>query len=461
MRESGSVRKRHIARNGAERRKNNQPGCQEAAGTTVSYELETIREHFPALGVTDGGMARVYFDNPAGTQVPRGVAERMSAYLLESNANMMGHFATSARTDCVVDEAHQAMAAFLNAASSDEIVFGQNMTTLTLHISRSIGRTLKAGDEIVLSRMDHDANVAPWLLLAEDLELNVRWLEFNVDTYEFDAEQITRTITDATKLVCVTGASNLIGTINDTASIVAAARAVGALTYVDAVQLAPHVAIDVQSLGCDFLVCSAYKFFGPHQGVLWARQELLESLEPYKVRPASNTPPFNFETGTQSHEGMAGTSAAIEYFAWIGETLATSYHAANSAYAERTQHLRSAMQYLFAYERELTRHLLEQLTLLPGVRIHGITDPAALDRRVPTVAFTVDGAVPDNIAKALGRRNIFVWSGHNYAVEVADSLGLLERGGAVRVGPVHYNSVAEIDRLIEALDEIIPAERAA
>lgn len=457
MRVSGSERKTPTVKNGAARRKNDD--CQPVR--PVSYDLGAIRDRFPALAASDEGKPRVFFDNPAGTQVPRTVAERMSAYLLESNANMGGAFTTSALSDAVIDNAHRAMADFLNAAVPEEIVFGQNMTTITLHVSRSIGRTLKAGDEIVLSRMDHDANVAPWLLLAEDLNLEVRWLPFNVETYEFDAEQIERAITERTKLVCVGAASNLLGTINDVASIAKHARSVGALTYIDAVQLAPHVAIDVQALGCDFLVCSAYKFFGPHQGILWGRRDLLESLTPYKVRPASDRPPFNFETGTQSHEGMAGTAAAIDYFAWIGKTFAGAYHERNAAYPPQRQLLRSAMQCLFDYERALTAELLDRLSALPGVTVHGITDRAALDRRVPTVAFTVDGVAPNKIAEALGRRNIFVWSGHNYAVEAAESLGLLERGGAVRVGPVHYNSRDELDSLSVALEQIIPAERAA
>ena len=453
----GSGRRTPTAKNGAARRKNE----RRCSVHTVSYDLGAIRERFPALAVADDGKARVFFDNPAGTQVPRTVAERMSAYLLENNANMGGTFVTSAKSDAVIDNAHRAMADFLNAASHEEIVFGQNMTTITLHVSRSIGRMLKAGDEIVLSRMDHDANVSPWLLLAEDLDLEVRWLPFNLDTYEFDAEQIERTITERTKLVCVGAASNLLGTINDVASIAGHARSVGALTYVDAVQLAPHVAIDVQALGCDFLVCSAYKFFGPHQGILWGRRELLESLTPYKVRPASEGPPFNFETGTQSHEGMAGTAAAIDYFAWIGRTFAGAYHERNDAYPQQRKLLRSAMQCLFDYERSLTVDLLDRLAALPGVTVYGITDKAALDRRVPTVAFTVDGVAPQKIAAALGRRNIFVWSGHNYAIEAAGALGLLEHGGAVRVGPVHYNSRDELDRLSIALEQIIPAERAA
>lgn len=427
----------------------------------MTYELDTIRAQFPALSIIDNGKPRVFFDNPAGTQVPRAVAERMSEYLLNSNANMSGFFTTSQQTDRVIAEAHDAMADFLNAGYSDELVFGQNMTTITLHLSRSIGRMLSAGDEIVLSRMDHDANVAPWLLLAEDLGLEVRWLPFNLETYEFDRAQLESTITTRTKLVCIGGASNLLGTINDVRTIAALAREVGALTYVDAVQLAPHVPIDVQDLGCDFLVCSAYKFFGPHQGVLWGRRELLEKMTAYKVRPAYDKPPFKFETGTQSHEGMAGTTAAINYFAWIGEKFAGDFHPQNAGFAGRRRYLRSAMQYLFDYERELTAYFLSQLSAIAGLRVYGITDEAALDRRVPTVAFTVEGVDPETIAKELARRNIFVWNGHNYAVELVKCLGLVDAGGVVRVGPVHYNSREEIDQLMSALDEIIPAARAA
>ena len=311
------------------------------------------------------------------------------------------------------------------------------------------------------ARMDHDANVSPWMLLAKDLGLEVRWLPFNTETFEFDLPVLGNLLTERTKLVCVGGASNLTGTINDVRTISAMAADAGALTYIDAVQLAPHVAIDVQELGCDFLVCSAYKFFGPHQGILWGRRELLESLTPYKVRPASSKPPFCFETGTQSHEGMAGTSAAVDYFARLGEEFALDYHEKNGAYPERRRYIRSALQYLFDYERTLASQLLDGLAALPGVRVLGVTDKASLDRRVPTVAFVADGAAPAQVAAALGQRNIFVWSGHNYAVEVAKALGIYDSGGAVRVGPVHYNGSDEVDRLILALDEILPAARVA
>lgn len=383
--------------------------------TASNYPLETIRSRFPALSTEDAGGSRIYFDNPAGTQVVDTVAGAMTACLLEANANLGGHFETSRRAGDRVDGAHQAMAEFLNAASPHEIVFGQNMTSLTLHLSRSIGRTMKAGDEIIVTRMDHDANITPWTLLAEDLGLTVKWLPFDVESFEFELAVLGELITDRTRLICAGGASNLIGTINDVKTISAMARDAGALTFIDAVQLAPHVPIDVQDLGCDFLACSAYKFFGPHQGIVWGRREVLESLQPYKVRPAPAGIPGCFETGTQSHEGMAGTAAAIDYFAWIGEQFAAENHSVNERYPGRGRLIHAGLDYLFAYEQGLARRLIDGLRCLPGVRVQGITDPHALHRRVPTVAFTAEGTHPDRIAQQLGARNIFVWSGHNYA----------------------------------------------
>jgi cysteine desulfurase family protein (TIGR01976 family) len=304
--------------------------------------------------------------------------------------------------------------------------------------------------------MDHDANVSPWLLLAEDLNLKVRWLPFDLETFEFDLELLDDILTDKTRLVCVGGASNLLGTINDVKKICAKAREAGAMTYIDAVQAVPHVSTDVQDLGCDFLVCSAYKFFGPHQGILWGRRELLEQLEPYKVRPAKEEIPMCFETGTQSHESMAGTAAAVDYFAWIGETMAQSYHKKHQDFDGRRLFVHAAMDFLFDYETDLAIHLIGGLQRLPGVQVQGITEADAMDRRVPTVSFTVNDRTPVSIAKALAAKNIFVWSGHVYAVEPARALGIYTAGGAVRVGPVHYNSIAEIDQLLVELDQILP-----
>lgn len=421
----------------------------------VPYDIETIRSKFPALHATDGGVPRIYLDNPAGTQVPATVPARISDCLLTTNANLGGFFKTSSLADAVVDDAHAAMADFLSATSPDEIVFGQNMTTITLHVSRSIGRELSKGDEIVLSRMCHDANVLPWVLLAEDLGLEVRWLPFDTTTYEFDDAALDDVLSARTRLVCIGGASNLTGTLNDIGTICRKAREAGAWTYVDAVQSVPHVATDVQALGCDFLVCSAYKFFGPHQGILWGRGELLRALTPYKVRPAPDAPPGKFETGTQSHEGMAGTAAAVDYFAWIGETMAESSDGVPEGLVGRRRHVRAAMQCLFDYEKGLSSALIAGLRSISGVTVHGITDPDAMHRRVPTVAFTHVSTSPDTIARALAERGIFVWSGHNYAIEPARALGILDRGGAVRVGPVHYNTAQEIDVLLNALDDIL------
>lgn len=421
----------------------------------MAYDIDTVRSRFPALQASDNGTRRIYLDNPAGTQVPASVAERMSECLLHANANLGGYFKTSELADAVADEAHAAMADFLNASSPDEIVFGQNMTTITLHVARSIGRTLSAGDEIVLSRMCHDANVQPWVLLAEDLGLKIRWLPFDTQSYEFDLAVFDQLIGPRTRLVCVGGASNLTGTLNDVTAICARAREAGALTWIDAVQSAPHVATDVQAIGCDFLVCSAYKFFGPHQGILWGRDELLRSLVPYKVRPAADTPPGNFETGTQSHEGMAGTTAAIDYFAWIGETMADVPDNELQGLNGRRRHVRAALRCLFDYEKQLSSILIAGLRSINGVTVHGITDADAMERRVPTVALTHASKHPDDVARSLAERGIFVWSGHNYAIEPARALGILDSGGAVRIGPVHYNTLDEIDATLNSLEDVL------
>ena len=413
----------------------------------MPFDLDAVRAQFPALTLTDNGKRRIYFDNPAGTQVPQMVVDAMSRCLLETNANAGGRFVTSHAADEIIEGARAAMADFLNAETPDEIVFGQNMTTLTLHMSRSIGRLFQRGDEIILSRMDHDANVWPWVLIARDLDLEVKWLSFDTDTFEFDLDRLDELLTSRTRLVCVGGASNLLGTINDVASVCTRARSAGALTYIDGVQSVPHVTTDVQAIGCDFLACSPYKFFGPHQGVLYGRRELLERLEPYKVRPAPERYPGCFETGTQSHEGFAGITAAVDYFAWIGETMAGA--------SGRRNALGAAMNLLFDYEKILAERLIDGLLDIDGVRVLGITDKAAFDRRVPTVSFTHARVAPGDIAQYLADDNVFVWNGHNYAVEVAKSLGIYETGGAVRIGPVHYNSVGEVDETLELLLKLL------
>lgn len=418
------------------------------AQAAATIDLGLIRSRFPSLSETDQGRTRYYFDNPAGTQVPQLVADRMSDCLLFRSANIGGYFPTSQLAGDVADEARAAMADFVNAPSPDEIVFGQNMTTITLHLSRSIGRRLEAGDEIILSRMDHDANVEPWKLMARDHGLRVRWLSFDPDSFEFDLAALDELLNERTRLVCVGGASNLTGTINDIGAICARARAAGAWTYIDAVQSAPHIVSDVQAFGCDFFVCSAYKFFGPHQGILWGRREAFEQLEPYKVRPAPAELPWCFEPGTQSHEGMAGVAAAVDYFAWIGATMA-------GATGTRREKVCAALDALFDYEKQLAMRLLDGIQGIPGTKVLGITDPAAMDRRVPTVSFVHAGRSPAEIARGLADRNVFAWHGHNYALELARALGIDETGGAVRIGPVHYNTLDEVDVVVDSLAAIL------
>ncbi|WP_119389025.1 cysteine desulfurase-like protein [Taklimakanibacter lacteus] len=418
-----------------------------------AFPIDAIRAEFPALAQKDGNLARIYFDNPAGTQVPRQVIDRTLEAMVAKNANLGGYFSTTVAADELVNEAHQAMADFYHARSPREIVFGQNMTTLTLHMSRCLGRRLSPGDEIVLSRMDHDANVAPWLLLAEDRGLTVRWMDFDPETYEFAEDALTSVLSPKTKLVAMGFASNCTGTINDVKRFAADAHQAGALFYVDAVQLAPHCGIDVQELGCDFLVSSAYKFFGPHQGILWGREALLEETFSYKVRPAGNDLPHKFETGTLSHEGMAGTLGAIDYLASHGDTPGSSAKTYDHMSA-RGARIHRAFDVFTDWEHHLCKRLIDDLTPFKGLKIRGITSANAVHRRVPTVSFTLDGHSPEVLAKAFAARNMFVWSGHNYAVEPVTRMGLMDKGGVLRVGLAHYNTEAEVDAFIAGLAEI-------
>ena len=344
------------------------------------------------------------------------------------------------------------MADMLNAASTREVVFGANMTTLTLHVSRSIARTLEPGDEIVVTRMDHDANIAPWMLIAEERGAEIKWLDFNLDTYQFDDDAIDGVLSDKTKLVALGYASNCTGTINDIKAMSAKAKAVGAMVYVDAVQYAPHGPIDVQDLGCDFLACSPYKFFGPHQGVLWGREAVLDELFAYKVRPASNALPDKFETGTPSFEAIAGTLGAVEYFAAIGADHGRDHLGAYAHMSDRAAKVHAAMDYLGAYELDITRQLISGLEALPGVKVHGITNANVFRMRVPTVSIYIDGHHPDHLAKTFADENIFVWSGHNYALEPVGRLGLLDKGGVLRIGPAHYNTPEEVDSFLAVLN---------
>jgi len=418
------------------------------------FDVDWVRGQFPALAQTQNGRPVVYLDNPGGTQVPQPVIDAMTGYLVHSNANHGGAFATSERSDAILHEAHAAMADMVNAALPDEIVFGPNMTTLTLSVSRALAREIGPGDEIVVTRMDHDANISPWLLVAEDRGATVRWADFDVEDYTLDMDGLRGLIGDRTRIVAVGYASNALGTVNDVRTIVDWAHEAGALTFIDAVQYAPHGPIDVQALGCDLLVASAYKFFGPHLGVLYGRYDLLDRLRAYKVRPAPDDPPGKFETGTQNHEGIAGTLAAVEYLAEIGQAYGTSYERYFPKLSGRRLHLKTGMSLLRAYDHVLSAVILDELETLPGVQVHGITDRDRMWERVPTVSFTWEGRDPREIAAALGEQGIYVWDGNYYALAVTERLGLEGKGGMVRIGAVHYNTVAEIRRLGDALRTI-------
>ena len=418
----------------------------------MALNIKTIREQFPALSLKDEGKARIYLDNPGGTQVPNHVLKRMEHYLIHTNSNHGGPFRTSVESDKVLEDAHQGMADLLNAKSADEIIFGANMTSLTFAVSRSIGRLLKRGDVILLTRMDHDGNVGPWLHLAEDLGLEVKWLNFDLKTYEYDLEEAQSIFKDNNiKLAAINYASNCLGTINNVKALTEMAHLSDTLVFVDAVQYVPHGPTDVQDIGCDFLACSPYKFFGPHQGVLWGKAELLEKLEAYKVRPAENTAPGKFETGTQLHEGQAGTLGVLEYLEWLGETMGAEYLANFPEFSGRRKKLHAAMLAIQDYEQTLSSRLIEGLQNLAGVDVKGISAVKDLARRVPTVSFTVKNQNPEEIAVKLAAENIFVWDGHNYALEAVRLMGIEEAGGVVRIGPVHYNTLEEIDRTLEVL----------
>ena len=413
------------------------------------FDVDALRREFPALSVQQDGRPLAYFDGPGGTQVPQCVIDAVVGYYNSSNANDGGAFLTSERSDATVRDARAAVADFLGAASPDEIKFGANMTSLTFHISRSIGAMLQPGDEILVTALDHEANVGPWRAMASDRGLTVRTISIRPDDVTLDLADFERQLTPRTKLVALGYASNAVGTINPVAEIVQRAHAVGALTYLDAVHFAPHGLIDVQALGTDFLACSTYKFFGPHQGVLYGRAEVLERLPAYKVRPAHD----RVETGTLSFESIAGAGAAIEYLASIGERFGDGPDPRPGESVRRAR-LRAGMSAIRTHEMALFGRLLERLERIRGARVWGITDRVRFGARTPTVAVTLDGVAPRAAAEALGRQGITTWDGDFYARTLIERLGLAESGGVLRLGIVHYNTVEEIDRLLEALEEI-------
>ena len=409
--------------------------------------LEQQRRLFPALVREQSGRSVAYFDGPAGTQVPQIVIDAVSDCLANHNANCGAPFDTSRETDAILDAARRAFADLFGTDDSDEVAFGPNMTTLTLALSRAMGATWQPGDEVIVSRLDHDANVTPWVLAARDAGAVVKHIDVNPQDCTLDLASFEAALTERTRLVAVGYASNCVGTINPVQEIVRRAQSVGAATFIDAVHYAPHGLIDVQSLGCDFLICSAYKFFGPHVGVLWGRRDRLESLQPYKLRPSPDALPGRWMTGTQNHECIAGAAAAVDYLAGIGGEL-------SSEATSRRARLQAAFSGIAEYERELGARLLAGLAEIPRVRIWGITDPAGLQERVPTVSFTHDRLTPRAIASALAARGIYVWPGNHYALPLTERLGL-EPDGTLRIGIVHYNTADEVERLLEEIRKIV------
>jgi len=365
-------------------------------------------------------------------------------------------FETSRKSDEVLHEAHAAMADFLNAARPEEIIFGNNMTTLTLHMSRSLARNLQPGDNILVTRLDHDANISPWMLIAEDTGCNLLWVDIDVEQGTLDLDDFAKALERKPKIVAFGYASNLLGTINPVKKLIRMAKDAGALVYIDAVQYAPHGPIDVQDLDCDFLVCSSYKFFGPHAGALYGKYDLLHELKAYKVRPAANDLPYKFETGTQNHEGIAGVLGALEYFEWLGAEFGGEY--ANTwkaaGFSGRRLLYKQAMSAIREYEFELSRALIGVVESVPRTSIYGVTAIDRVDERVTTVSFRLEGQDPAKVAAAIGNQGVYVWNGHNYALAIVERMGLLDAGGMIRVGPVHYNTLDEIERFGEVLQQV-------
>jgi cysteine desulfurase family protein (TIGR01976 family) len=410
----------------------------------MPFDVQGLRAEFPALRREQDGRPVAYFDGPGGTQVPQRVVDAVSAYLTDTNANAGGAFATSEASDALVEEAHAAVAAFLGAARPDEIKFGYNMSTLTLHIGRSIGATLAPGDEVVVTTLDHEANVSTWEAMAADRGLTVRKVDIREDDVTLDLEDLESKLNSRTKLVAIGYASNAVGTINPVREIVARAHEVGALAYVDAVAYAPHGPIDVQALDADFLVCSAYKWFGPHLGALYGKAAVLDALPAFKVRPAHD----RFETGTAAFESIAGTLAATDYLRDVGRRFGSP------ASTDRRSELIAGMKAIVDHERVLVKRLIEGLESIQDVTIHGITDRERFSERVPTVAISIGRVHPRDAAVELGRRGIYVWDGDFYATGLIERLGKAHSGGVLRLGLVHYNTAAEVDRALEALESI-------
>jgi cysteine desulfurase family protein (TIGR01976 family) len=408
-------------------------------------DVSWVREQFPSLQLQVNGHAAAFLDGPAGTQVPRQVMDAVQNYYLKSNANTCGAFATSRSNDAIIASARAAMADFFNC-DKDEVVFGQNMTTITFALARAIGRLLEPGDEIVVTTLDHDANVAPWRAL-EDMGMVIRQVDIHESDCTLNLEDLKHKINANTKLVAVGYASNAVGTINSVAEITKLAHAAGALMFIDAVHYAPHGPIDVRALDCDFLVCSPYKFFGPHMGTLYGKREHLLRFKPYKVRPAPDSLPDRWETGTQVQELIAGIGAAVDYLAELGRHC-------DASVTNRRSALLAAYRATRQHEMALLSRLVEGLLAIQGLRFFGISDSKRFDERCSTVSLRLAHRTPTEVAKFLGDRGIFTWDGNYYALNLTERLGVEANGGLLRIGLVHYNTTEEVDRLLAALREI-------
>jgi len=415
---------------------------------TRPLDVQWCRQQFPSLQQTDEGRPFRFFDGPAGTQVPQAVIDEIGRYMVQANANLGGQFATSQRTDAWMSDVHQAMADFFGCADSACVAFGANMTSLTFALSRALAKTWAPGDEIVLTRLEHDANFTPWVLAAKDAGATVRYVEINPEDCTLRLEDLRNKLSDRTRLIAVGCASNAVGTRNPVQEICRWASEVGAISFLDAVHFAPHDLIDVEAWGCDFLVCSAYKFFGPHQGIMYGRRDLLESLEPYRLRPAPNGLPGRWMTGTQNHECMAGTLAAIDYLAQVGR------HCADNSALERREALRTAFASIVAHERQLVWQLIDGLQQIEGAKVWGIRSVERADERLPTVAVTHPKRVSKEIAAELGRLGFFVWHGNYYAVPLTETIGV-DPNGMVRIGIAHYNTSEEVTELLAALASLL------
>ncbi len=408
-----------------------------------TFDVERCREQFPGLTRHVSGKPAVFLDGPAGSQVPRSVVTAISNYLCATNANHGGAFATSRESDHILTESRRAAADFVGASDPDEIVFGANMTTLTFALSRALAKTWQPGDEIIVTQLDHDANVTPWVLAARDAGVTIREVAVNKKDCTLDLDDLKEKLSPRTKLAAITCASNLCGTVTPLREVARLVQKRGALLFLDAVHFAPHRLIDVSRWDCDFLVCSAYKFFGPHVGVLWGKRELLSMLPAYKVRPASDEIPDRWMTGTQNHEGIAGVRAAIDYLAEIG------WRASIGSGARRDAII-AAMEAITRHEQQLSQQLLSGLAGMESIVVHGIRDLKRLEDRVPTIAFTHKWLKPRMLAEKLAEQGIFAWHGNNYALRLSETLGL-EPDGALRLGMLHYNTPAEIDRTLDVL----------